>query len=184
MVWHSYMLNPRAFLEDCIRYGKIKLWRTGLPWAAIDSRIDNATLEYSGTKLAKEFFEIGSGLAWDSLDDPPNATVPCPKCKRKLPCPWTTCEESFFLGSTGGASGYGFADRQFEFQCDSCKVKIDHDVLRSQKFRNDLQKLLLKDIPMPGTILSISGKKTCLRSRLELKLTCSAHRCLIVDCRD
>ena len=159
MVWHSYMLNPRDFLEDCIRYGKLKFWRTGLPWEAINSRIDNDTLEYSGTVQAQKFFETGSGLAWDSLNDPPNAVVQCPKCKRQLPCPWTTCDESFCFASTDGELGHGLADKEFELHCDSCKVTINHGVLRTQKFRQDMQKLLLKDIPMPGTILCVSGKK-------------------------
>lgn len=154
------MLNPRAFLEDCIRYGKVKLWRTGLPWVAIDSRIDNDTLEYSGTGQAKEFFETESGIAWDNLNDPPNVAVPCHKCKRQLSCPWTTCDESFFLGSPVGEFSCGFADKHFASHCDFCRVTIDHGVLRTQSFRKDLQKLLLNDIPMPGTILSIKGKRT------------------------
>lgn len=153
------MLNPRACLEDCIRYGKIKLWRAGLPWVAINSRIDNDSLEYSGSGQAQAFFEAGSGLAWDSLNDPPTARVTCPGCKRKLSCPWTTCDESFFVGSVGGEVGHGFADQHFEYDCDTCRVTINHDVLRTQKFRKDLQQLLLKDIPMPGTILSLNGKR-------------------------
>lgn len=168
------MLNPRAFLEDCLRYGKVKLWRTGLPWAAIDSRIDNETLEYSGTGQAQKFFESGSGLAWDSLNDPPNVAMECPKCKRSSSCPWTTCDESFFLESTGGKSGHGFADKDFEFCCDFCKVSIDHGVLRTQKFRRDLKNLLLKDIPMPGTILSLDGKNTFCSfvTEIEVNIFC------------
>lgn len=157
MVWHSYMLNPRAFLEDCIRYGKMKFWRTGLPWSAIDSRIDNDTLEYSGTEEAQKFFVTGSGLAWDSLNDPSTVLVQCPKCKSKMSYPWTTCDESFFVGSIREDLGNGFADKHFELHCDGCKVTVDHGVLRTQKFRKDLQALLLKDVPMPGTILSVNG---------------------------
>ena len=28
MVWHSYMLNPRCFFEDCFRYGKFIIFNT------------------------------------------------------------------------------------------------------------------------------------------------------------
>ena len=156
------MLNPRAFLEDCIRHGKLKFWRTGLPWAAIDSRIDQDTLEYSGTEKAEKFFENVVGLAWDNLKDSPDVTVQCPavECKRKLSCPWTTCDESFFLKRPSGELGHGFADKQFQLRCDCCYATIDHGVLRTQRFRNDLQQLLLTDTPMPGTILSFNGKKT------------------------
>lgn len=153
------MLNPRAFLEDCIRYGKIEFWRTGLPWDAVDSCINNDTLEYSGTEPARKFFETGSGLAWDSLNDPPNATVQCPKCSRKLSCPWTTCDDYLSVGIAGEELDSGFAAKQFEVQCEMCNMTLDHGVLRVQKFRRDLQNLLLKDIPMPGTILGINGKK-------------------------
>ena len=30
MVWHSHMLNPRAYLEDCLRNGQMHMWRTAL----------------------------------------------------------------------------------------------------------------------------------------------------------
>lgn len=29
-VWHSFMLNPRVFLEDCLRHRKMGSWATGL----------------------------------------------------------------------------------------------------------------------------------------------------------
>jgi hypothetical protein len=28
MVWHAYMLNPRTYLEDCVRLGRMDLWNT------------------------------------------------------------------------------------------------------------------------------------------------------------
>lgn len=40
MVWHSFMLNPRTYLEDCLRFGMMGLWKTGLPWKAVDAVID------------------------------------------------------------------------------------------------------------------------------------------------
>jgi hypothetical protein len=31
MVWHSYVLSPQCFLEDCLRTGKQDFWITGFP---------------------------------------------------------------------------------------------------------------------------------------------------------
>lgn len=160
MVWHSYMLNPRNFLEDCIRTLKMNFWRTGLPWPVIDSCIDNHSLEYSATERAQQDYENKTGSAWDSLNDSSNVSVGCPKCKRLLECPWTTCGETQVWGDHGGESGSGFADKSFSLPCSHCGITIDHEKLRVRKFRNNMQELLLKDTPMPGTILSVHGRQT------------------------
>ena len=46
MVWHAYMLNPRAYLEDCIRSGRRNLWNTRFPWSAITQCIDSYTFVF------------------------------------------------------------------------------------------------------------------------------------------
>lgn len=158
MVWHSYLLNPRNFLEDCLRYQKTNFWRSGLPWLTIDSCIDDDSFEYSANVEAKSTFQTKTGLAWDSLNDAPSKTVPCPKCMRQLECPWTTTEEASFVDDDGMELARGFADKGFHYTCEGCKLTLTHDVLRTQKFRNDLQQLLLADVPMPGTILDRNGK--------------------------
>lgn len=169
MVWHSYMLNPRDFLEDCLRYGKMEFWRTGFPWAAIDSCIENDSLEYSASRKAQEVFEAETQCAWDSLKELPTTTVSCPNCKQRLTCPWTTCDKTFFQPSSETdweALGDGLADKEFRLVCLSCEIVIYHEALRAQKFRRDLERLFLKDVPMPGTILSIKGKNMQTPMRL------------------
>lgn len=158
MVWHSYLLNPRDFLEDCLRYQKTNFWRCGLPWLTIDSCIDDASFEYSANVEARSTFQTKTGLAWDSLNDAPSKTVPCPKCMRQLECPWTTTEEASFVDDDGMELARGFADKGFHYTCEGCNLTLTHDVLRTQKFRNDLKQLLLADVPMPGTILDRNGK--------------------------
>lgn len=156
------MLNPRDFLEDCLRYGKLQFWKTGLPWAAIDSCIDNDSFEICASQQAQELFEAATKSAWDSLNDKSTILMPCPKCKRQLECPWTTCNNAFFQEADGGfpeVLGHGLADKQFELSCQFCGVIINHGVLRTQKFRRDLEQLLLNDVPMPGTILNVDGKE-------------------------
>lgn len=158
MVWHSYLLNPRDFLEDCLRYQKTNFWRSGLPLLTIDSCIDDASFEYSANVEARSTFQTKTGLAWDSLNDAPSKTVPCPKCMRQLECPWTTTEEASFVDDDGMELARGFADKGFHYTCEGCNLTLTHDVLRTQKFRNDLKQLLLADVPMPGTILDRNGK--------------------------
>ncbi|TKA29017.1 hypothetical protein B0A50_03429 [Salinomyces thailandicus] len=46
MVWHAYMLNPRAYLEDCLRNGRMRLWHTRMPWQAAAECIDSQTFDY------------------------------------------------------------------------------------------------------------------------------------------
>ena len=160
MVWHSYLLNPRAFLEDCLRYKKMKFWRNGLPLLIIDACIDNDSFEYAANLEAQSTFPKQTGLAWDSLNDAPAKVVPCPNCKLQLACPWTTVNEASFVNGGGMDLARGFADKGFHHTCEGCKLALTHDVLRTQKFRNDLQQLLLADVPMPGTILDRHGKET------------------------
>lgn len=157
MVWHSYMLNPRCFLEDSLRYNKIGFWRSGFPWDVINSCIDNTSLEFTGTTQAQHLFSKETGLAWDNLNDPTNIHIRCPKCKQQMTGPWTTSGNCSSWSTDGGELGDGFADKNFRIGCPSCRQTFDHDVLRACKFRRDVEQLLLKDAPMPGTVLKIDG---------------------------
>ena len=165
MVWHAYQLNPRDFLEDCLRYGKMKFWRTGLPWAAIDSCIDNDTFEFIPTAKAVRCFAKRSNCSWNSLDDLSEAQVKCPKCKKVHPVPWTewSSKSAWVVAKyeaterlDGEILGHGFADRNFSF-ASPCGFTIDHETLRTQKFRKDIEALQYEDVPMPGTLLTLDG---------------------------
>lgn len=165
MVWHAYMLNPRDFLEDCLRQGKMKFWRAGLPWAVIDSCIDNHTFEYSAGDAAMKHFESRTGHKWNSLVDPPTATIECPSCKGALNVPWTGWDAQDIWTKTksvGAPESYGesvaagFSDKNFETLC-QCGLKIDHELLKVQKFRKDIEALRNLDVPMPGTLMAPTG---------------------------
>lgn len=56
MVWHSYMLNPRAYLEDCIRLGRMALWNTRMPCNAIAQCIDSSTFAFQADASAEGSF--------------------------------------------------------------------------------------------------------------------------------
>ena len=175
MVWHAYQLNPRDFLEDCTRYGVMKFWQTGLPWATVNACIDNDTFEFVTSSTAIQAFEAKTGNAWNSLDDPPTISLDCPQCRRKnsvkltrwdLQFAWLESTSPAVRLATGTRVPYklngeimpgGFADKTFEADC-SCGLKLDHELFKTQKFRKDMEALRFNDVPMPGTILDLNGK--------------------------
>jgi hypothetical protein len=150
------MLNPRAFLEDCLRQSKMSVWASGLPWDVINTSIDDETLIFYPGKEAMINFERESGHAWDNITDSPTKTLSCSSCKQEVLAIWTE-------GSVGCdpdvafAHCTGYADKSLRTSCPACKFSITHDRLRVQKFRGDVQKLLKDDWPMPGTLLSPNG---------------------------
>ena len=164
MVWHAYQLNPRNFLEDCILLGKMDAWRTGFPWAVINSCIDNGSFEYDAGTEAKQRFESSTQHCWDSLRDPNSTELECPVCYDLHAVPWTTWDtpsawrKNKFGNFCGEADATGYADKDFFFICSSTKKFFRHGALRAQKFRKDLESLKIHDTPMQGTCLDDSGK--------------------------
>jgi hypothetical protein len=90
MVWHAHMLNPRNYLEDCVRFGLKDLWATGMPWSAVNKVIDTS-FNYAVPEEGMALFSGLTGLRWDNADDPLDKTLYCPRCSQKLDIPWTTC---------------------------------------------------------------------------------------------
>ena len=164
MVWHAYHLNPRDYLEDCFRFGKMTTWRAGFPWADINSCIDNTTFEYTTTGRAQEHWTRVTGSAWDSLSDDQNARVPCPMCQKPVDVPWTGWtnqrhwEEDFHGTLRGESAAAGFADKAMNARCDSCRTSLTGETLKLAKFRKDVEALKKSGIPMPGTVLNMDGK--------------------------
>lgn len=159
MVWHTFMLNPRNYLEDCVRNGKFGLWTSGFPWEAINNCINNETFDYSPSYEARQKFVARTRYAWDSLDDSRTINVECPKCKTLIPCPWTTCNsESKWSTYDVGKTGTGFAEKYFGAQCKNCHFVNGHEILRATKFRKDVDRLRSHNYPMPGTFLDKNGK--------------------------
>ena len=155
MVLHTFMLNPRVFLEDCIRRGKLPLWHAGFPWALVNDCIDNETFEYRAPQEAVGALTDGTGLSWDNLEDPVEKTMTCPNCAKPVQCPYT--ETTNFDPFQPFEQSTGFADKSFMATCNSCSIQIVHESLRIRKFRSDMQQLMKYNIPMPGTLLSLNG---------------------------
>jgi len=87
------MLNPRSYLEDCIRFGLPSLWATGFPWQAVNTAIDT-DFNYNVPEEAKMTFMQSTGHQWKNGEDSQNKTLRCPRCSETLEIPWTTCGKS------------------------------------------------------------------------------------------
>ncbi len=84
------MLNPRSYLEDCLRFGLRNLWTTGMPWQAVNAAI-NTQFSYEVPEEAKAAWVASTGRAWDNLEDQMVEHIKCPRCSLDLTIPWTTC---------------------------------------------------------------------------------------------
>lgn len=158
MVWHAYMLNPRIYLEDSVRYTKQTLWRTSFPWDLIYESIDNETFDYNPG--GANHFQQTTGLPWDPIHDKHLATVKCSKCCEANGVQWTQppaisgreALEVYLIHDTG------FAGSQFEHSCSNCSFIITHEKLRVGKFCDDAHNLLHYQRPLAGTILNAWGE--------------------------
>ncbi|KAI0895461.1 hypothetical protein F4806DRAFT_487553 [Annulohypoxylon nitens] len=152
MVWHAHMLNPRAYLEDCILNCLGGLWTAGMPWKLVNRAIDT-NFNYNVSKDCKKAWEHIIGLKWDNVDDPLFKTLKCPTCSKVHEIPWTTCDlPEDYDGSDPGLLGEGYGDGNFTLLC-SCQKTITREFLEVAKFVKDVKDLLAHDRPMPGTIL-------------------------------
>ncbi|KAF2680272.1 hypothetical protein K458DRAFT_434395 [Lentithecium fluviatile CBS 122367] len=142
MVWHSYLLNPRTYLEDCIRHSKHTLWQTPFPWKYIFDAID------------------GSSIAWDWRDDDRAKTVKCPGCCSNVRVPYTRADVTDGPEVIDAYLSYdtGYAGQAFQETCQRCGLIITHEKLRVGKFIADANDLLIHQQPLPGTILNSLGK--------------------------
>lgn len=154
MVLHTHMLNPRIFLEDCMRSGLRRLWQNGMPWDLLNKVIDTR-FSYDVADDIKASWVAATGRSWDNRDDGPYKKTKCPSCTMAIDIPWTTCDmdEVSKISTRPGLTGSGYGDGKLSHACPACHVPITKDLLCVAKFVRDSTDLLVKDIPMPGTIL-------------------------------
>ncbi|KAI7216520.1 hypothetical protein KC333_g4776 [Hortaea werneckii] len=169
MVWHAYMLNPRAYLEDCLRNGRMRLWHTRFPWKAVDQCIARESFAYEPGHLAVSAWGVMTGdLSWSNFELG-KKKICCPHCGVLNLCDWSTCGDcegdrsklqsgrlaSWIDGIL--ASGNGYCDQDFGFACTACQRDIDHSRLAAGKFSSDLELLIKHRTPMQGTLLDLQG---------------------------
>lgn len=155
------MLNPRSFLEDCLRCGLSSFWTTGMPWHVLSSVID-VDFNYNVSDQTKATWVAATGRNWDNSEDHMVKEMKCPACRAHQEVPWTTCgrdEKSEPSASGPGLIGNGYGDGDLNWVCSSCATTIEKKLLSVAKFARDAQSLVVDDITMPGTILEpMSGK--------------------------
>ncbi|OTA68463.1 hypothetical protein K449DRAFT_461315 [Hypoxylon sp. EC38] len=153
MVWHAHMLNPRAYLEDCILSYLNGLWIAGMPWKLVNDAIDT-DFNYNVSNDCKKAWETIIGRKWDNIEDPIVKTLKCPSCSTSHQIPWTTCAlPEDYDGPDPGLLGEGYGDGNFTYVCSKCGKTLTREFLEVAKFVKDVQDLLHHDRPMPGTIL-------------------------------
>lgn len=155
MVWHTHMLNPRAYLEDAMLAGLGPLWARGLPWDLINKAIDS-NFAYNVSEDYRVRWVGQTGLAWDNADDPMIKTIRCPRCCIWIRIPWTTCSLSEDCQEADPASlaGNGYGDSNLQLLCANCGIVICKELLSASKFVEDTKALLgPQNRPMPGTLL-------------------------------
>ncbi|RYP89917.1 hypothetical protein DL770_003938 [Monosporascus sp. CRB-9-2] len=158
LVWHAHMLNPRAYLEDCLRNGLKGFWTLGIPWNLVNAAIDN-NFNYNASNECKIAWETNTGRKWNNIDDDATKALKCPICKEIVQIPWTTCGEPEYTGSSKrrrpGLEGKGYGDGNLEVRCPCCRSAINRQLLEFRKFVKDFEGLMAFGRPMPGTLLSI-----------------------------
>ncbi|KAF7543120.1 hypothetical protein G7Z17_g10998 [Cylindrodendrum hubeiense] len=160
MVYHAHMLNPYNFLEDCVRAGYGQLWANGMPWNLVNAAIDQS-FNYNVSDEDKARWIAMTGRAWDNVEDPLVKSVPCPVCVNHIEIPWTTCglDENSKTDHDPGLIGSGYGDGELNASCNKCGTRINKEFLSVAKFCNDARDLLVKNLPMPGTVLNpVSGE--------------------------
>lgn len=88
MVWHTHFLNPRHYLSDCVRFGKLYLWE-GFPWDAVNQCID-ADLEFRPPAYAAANWTDLTSEPWANEEASDDIILPCPTCHKPYTHPWTT----------------------------------------------------------------------------------------------
>jgi hypothetical protein len=155
MVWHTHMLNPRAFLEDAMLSGLRRFWVTGMPWDLINKAIDT-DFNYTVSDGCKARWTQQTGLAWDNVDGRLTRTIRCPRCNGRVRIPWTTCgrAEDYQDPEPPVLTGTGYGDSNLEHLCTACGTVIRRELLSVANFVADTKALLgSMNRPMPGTVL-------------------------------
>jgi hypothetical protein len=155
MVWHTHMLNPRAFLEDAMLAGIRRVWVSGMPWDLVNKAID-ADFNYNVSPTCKAHWEQHTGRAWDNAGDKLVKALNCPRCTALASIPWTTCAraEDDQVNEPPVLTGTGYGDSDLSHTCEACGAVITRRLLSVAKFIEDHKALLgPRNRPMPGTVL-------------------------------
>ena len=153
------MLNPRCYLEDCVRQGKRGLWYHGMPWQLIINVMDKSCY-YNPSDDVRGNFTTATHRPWDNKEDQIVKNIKCPICQTHMSIPWTTASAEENAAEPPSLMGYGWGDSELNFACGSCGFAVDKKLLSVAKFVQDTKNLLSDNMPMPGTVIHPSTGKT------------------------
>jgi Glycine-rich domain-containing protein-like len=152
MVLHSYILNPHAFLEDCLRCGGVALWKVGFPWDLLARIISPGNLKYQPSEATRRAFEKRTNLDWDPATSEIETSFQCTHCSKSVAVAWANLYSEQFSQMEKGNTRMTFI-----ITCPGCQVQLRQDSLSKARLRADLNALLKDDVVMPGTLLSVDG---------------------------
>ncbi|KDR74375.1 hypothetical protein GALMADRAFT_280353 [Galerina marginata CBS 339.88] len=153
MVWHSYMLNPRWYAEDCMRINECKtLKKLEGHFTRLLEDPSSSILSEPPSKPRIEFWRSRTALSFDPLDDLHtwSKEIRCPKCQSAI-------EVAFLNGS-----GTGYLQQKFSAACTkyNCDVgEITKEKLALRKLAKDLAAKLSADpaLHLAGTLFTASS---------------------------
>ncbi|KAG8982677.1 hypothetical protein FRB90_006634, partial [Tulasnella sp. 427] len=131
MVWHTYMLNPRAYFEDCLRKLPGLLRVGSFPLIQLAGSIDQETLlPHPPSESRVSAFSSLTGQPFDPpITTTSEETVPinCPSCSQPNSIPWITYK------------GDGYGQREFACACAHYQFEFTRETLGVRKFFEDME---------------------------------------------
>ncbi|KAG8966995.1 hypothetical protein FRC05_002309 [Tulasnella sp. 425] len=135
MVWHTYMLNPRKYYEDCLRKLPGLLRIGSFPLMQLAGSINHEKLLLSPPSEG----HVAAFTAFTSqpFDYPLNTTadetvlIYCPNCSQPNSIPWITYK------------GDGYAQRDFGCICNNCRFVFNRETLGVRRFYEDMEKCMV-----------------------------------------
>ncbi|KAG8994216.1 hypothetical protein FRB90_000507 [Tulasnella sp. 427] len=134
MVWHTCMLNPRIYYEDCIRKLPTLLRVGSFPLMQLAGTTDRETLlPHPPVESRAAAF---SSFTSQPFDPPMNTTAEdtavifCPTCSQPSTVPWITFKAD------------GYAQRDFAYVCHSRQFVFSRETLGVTKFFEDMEKCI------------------------------------------
>ncbi|KAI5856841.1 hypothetical protein BZA05DRAFT_386372 [Tricharina praecox] len=150
IVWHSFLLNPRCYYDDCFALGMPGMLAVAFPWEAINKAVDLKTLDFTLSADAKAFFKVATSqevdlfaqLKKESFFKPrlPTLEIVCPKCEHEHKLPITS------IDSTANS----WHNPNLSLAC-ACGFAITHDALCAERLRQDYRQVLAGGPGIRGT---------------------------------
>ncbi|KAI0792057.1 hypothetical protein C8Q75DRAFT_805098 [Abortiporus biennis] len=155
MVWHSYMLNPSWYTEDCERLKLLAHFRYLTDKLLLSVERVGDICAYTASERRKESWTEKTRTHFDPLQsassDAFDRIIECPKCLKSCTIPFMT------------TTGTGYSQVGFTVTCAGCQLKLDKSVLGLALLCKDLVRnytsftARLSDAPGHSSDLYLAG---------------------------